>query len=321
MKKRLFISVVLLASILGALPLYAQESCYAEYLREHNMSVLTAEDADDSYDELKKAVLAWQLYGSEASLPFAPKEEPAIPQLQDTTCVIVHLALVDSTWYMWMSVDPLADKYPGNTPYSYCNGNPIMLVDPDGRIVVYNDESGECENMVREYCSQSEMFNAVYQQLSESPNTYIFQFGETISLDIDKVDGQFLPTKSGGVITLNRDGAWQSSIPEEVFHALQRDNRGKYNEAELNLEFEAKVFVILSGLPTGSYYGMDDSYQSSLQKMDLNEFTQPQSIEEYIKQANMYSNYNWEKTIGNKNYWTPTNISPFNIISIIDKLK
>ncbi|MCI7555814.1 MAG: hypothetical protein MST03_03345 [Bacteroidales bacterium] len=138
MKKRLLISVVLLASILGALPLCAQESCYAEYLREHNMSVLTAEDADDSYDELKKAVLAWQLYGSEASLPFAPKEEPAIPQLQDTTCVIVHLALVDSTWYMWMSVDPLSDKYPGNTPYLYCNGNPIILVDPDGRNPIYD---------------------------------------------------------------------------------------------------------------------------------------------------------------------------------------
>ena len=33
----------------------------------------------------------------------------------------------------WNSVDPLADKYPNVTPYLYCNGNPIMLVDPDGR--------------------------------------------------------------------------------------------------------------------------------------------------------------------------------------------
>ena len=98
MKNRIGIFFILLASILGALPLCAQESCYALYLREHNMRVLTAEDADDSYDELKKAVLAWQLYGSEASLPFAPKEEPAAPKLQDTTCVIVQLALVDSTW-------------------------------------------------------------------------------------------------------------------------------------------------------------------------------------------------------------------------------
>ena len=98
MKNHIRIFIILLASIVGALPLCAQESCYAQYLREHNMSMLTAEDANDNYDELKKAVLAWQLYGSEASLPFAPKEEPAAPKQQDTTCVIVQLALVDSTW-------------------------------------------------------------------------------------------------------------------------------------------------------------------------------------------------------------------------------
>ena len=33
----------------------------------------------------------------------------------------------------WNSVDPLADKNPNETPYLYCGGNPIMLVDPDGR--------------------------------------------------------------------------------------------------------------------------------------------------------------------------------------------
>lgn len=39
---------------------------------------------------------------------------------------------------MWLSVDPLADKYPGNTPYMYCNGNPIMLIDPDGMSPIYD---------------------------------------------------------------------------------------------------------------------------------------------------------------------------------------
>ena len=37
---------------------------------------------------------------------------------------------------IWNSVDPLADKYPNVTPYLYCNGNPIMLVDPDGRVPI-----------------------------------------------------------------------------------------------------------------------------------------------------------------------------------------
>ena len=34
---------------------------------------------------------------------------------------------------MWLSVDPMSDKYPSISPYNYCVWNPIRLVDPDGR--------------------------------------------------------------------------------------------------------------------------------------------------------------------------------------------
>ena len=34
---------------------------------------------------------------------------------------------------IWLSVDPLADKYPNISPYAYCNWNPVKFVDPDGR--------------------------------------------------------------------------------------------------------------------------------------------------------------------------------------------
>ncbi len=34
---------------------------------------------------------------------------------------------------IWLSVDPLSDKYPNLTPYAYCANNPVRLVDPDGR--------------------------------------------------------------------------------------------------------------------------------------------------------------------------------------------
>ena len=33
---------------------------------------------------------------------------------------------------MWLSIDPMADKYPGISSYAYCAWNPMKLVDPDG---------------------------------------------------------------------------------------------------------------------------------------------------------------------------------------------
>ena len=34
---------------------------------------------------------------------------------------------------MWLSIDPMSDKYPSISPYAYCAWNPVKLVDPDGR--------------------------------------------------------------------------------------------------------------------------------------------------------------------------------------------
>ncbi len=33
----------------------------------------------------------------------------------------------------WLSIDPLAEKFTGLSPYNYTANNPVMLVDPDGR--------------------------------------------------------------------------------------------------------------------------------------------------------------------------------------------
>ncbi len=42
----------------------------------------------------------------------------------------------------WLSVDPLADKYPNISPYAYCGWNPINAIDPDGQDSIYvHDQS------------------------------------------------------------------------------------------------------------------------------------------------------------------------------------
>jgi RHS repeat-associated protein len=48
----------------------------------------------------------------------------------------------DSDISIWLSVDPMANKYPSLSPYNYCANNPIKLVDPNGEDVWEFDESG-----------------------------------------------------------------------------------------------------------------------------------------------------------------------------------
>src|SRR5699024_7176059 len=52
-------------------------------------------------------------------------------------------------WSIWLSVDPLAERYPGWSSYNYTLYNPVRFVDPDGRSVAMpddwfvNDKTGE----------------------------------------------------------------------------------------------------------------------------------------------------------------------------------
>jgi RHS repeat-associated protein len=38
----------------------------------------------------------------------------------------------DSGLSIWLSVDPMSDKYPTMSPYNYCANNPVMIKDPNG---------------------------------------------------------------------------------------------------------------------------------------------------------------------------------------------
>ena len=43
----------------------------------------------------------------------------------------------------WMNIDPLADKYAIYSPYNYCINNPVRIIDPDGKRIVYVTNEGD----------------------------------------------------------------------------------------------------------------------------------------------------------------------------------
>ena len=43
---------------------------------------------------------------------------------------------------IWLSVDPMSDKYASLSPYNYCANNPVKLVDPKGEDIVITGKDG-----------------------------------------------------------------------------------------------------------------------------------------------------------------------------------
>jgi len=57
----------------------------------------------------------------------------------------------DSGLSIWLSVDPMSDKYPSMSPYNYCANNPVMLVDPDGREFANDEDKYVVTTMHQQY--------------------------------------------------------------------------------------------------------------------------------------------------------------------------
>ena len=62
-----------------------------------------------------------------ASFTFSAKEKD-----QETGFSYFGSRYYSSDLSIWLSVDPMSDKYPSLSPYVYCADNPVKLVDPNG---------------------------------------------------------------------------------------------------------------------------------------------------------------------------------------------
>ncbi|GHT17500.1 hypothetical protein FACS189429_1720 [Bacteroidia bacterium] len=74
---------------------------------------------------------------------------------------------------LWLSADPMQEKYPNFSTYNYCANNPIMFVDKDGNVITLaagfkNSDFGKVYSNLRQ---NNSAFNAVLQKYI-STNTF-----------------------------------------------------------------------------------------------------------------------------------------------------
>ena len=121
----------------GTLPSSSTGRFY--YLRDHLGSVratLNEEGAVVHYDDYYP--FGMQMPNRSMATPEAPKERYSGKELDIESGLLYYGArYLDPVIARWNAVDPLLEKHPDWSPYNFVLGNPLLLVDPDGRQNVF----------------------------------------------------------------------------------------------------------------------------------------------------------------------------------------
>ncbi len=188
---------------------------------------------------------------------------------------------------MWLSVDPLAEKFPGWTPYHYVHNNPINLIDPTGMVAKrptdYFNSYGVFERTVNDGSNAVKIFAADTNryvspsQLSSSRGSsnavlkmamhYRKQMG--VSNEFKLAVGPSPKNKESsrnpafttvqGVATINNKGGFSSALDDSnsFMNVMRHENAHQLdikNKVRTDLKTHAEVYL---------YQMNDDSFKNS----------------------------------------------------------
>jgi RHS repeat-associated protein len=119
----------------------------------------------------------------------------------------------DSELSVWLSVDPLSDKYPSMSAFMYTAGNPVMLIDPDGKDIHFLKYTGDDAKKV----GFSDLNLNIQKAIVKFAKTKI---GYNFLKQFAKAGDSFGSKEAGGIIKFAKDG----KNSDHNFNFLQADN-------------------------------------------------------------------------------------------------
>ena len=129
---------------------------------------------------------------------------------------------------VWLSVDPLAEKYPDISPYAFVANNPIFYVDPDGREIITHRETADDGTVTVVVTVTGKLVN-------ESGTAYT---AEQLQGYADRLAGSIADSYTGTGETVNFRGVANISVASddnplsETDHAFRIVDQGSIPGAE-----------------------------------------------------------------------------------------
>ncbi len=140
----------------------------------------------------------------------------------------------------WLQVDPLASKYPGWSPYNYSLNNPIILVDRDGRKVVFAD--GVSKEFKQQFAIAVAYLNkhgagGMLAELHASETVYYVTEEATMISSYDPKTRTLAWNPTVALLT-NEDHELSptSILNHEVDHALQHDQNPEQQKKDADIQ-------------------------------------------------------------------------------------
>ena len=134
----------------------------------------------------------------------------------------------DPKYVLWYGTDPLQEKYPWVSSYCYTMGNPVKLIDSDGRLVLFAKGSSNGFKLLFKktvkYMNQHGVGNYLYE-LNKSPNVYYIAESKNVHNSFDYNTKTIEWNPFIGVWT--EEDLFLSPITllnHEIGHALNYDN-------------------------------------------------------------------------------------------------
>ena len=164
---------------------------------------------------------------------------------------------------IWISVDPMVDKYPNLSPYTYCADNPVRLVDEDGRDIWEISENGKIINRFEDKSiDQFHIVDSKGNCIAESEtynagtfNVLADEYGKTLFIVNGNTDNDLC--SSFEFFADNMDIEWESMVTTEGKMYLDSNQCGDHTGTFKDIESNGETIAIHchnhpSGNPTSS---------------------------------------------------------------------
>ena len=156
----------------------------------------------------------------------------------------------------WLSVDPMADKYPSISPYAYCAWNPVIAIDPDGNDgrVVVKQANGRTSITIS---------TTVYLRSDKKGREYVANLVKSAQFEADKFLHQGKPQYFDGYnceVSFNV----QFKIYEDGVQLQPGDNLLNVNPNETSISGVKGTKETIYGLIVGGLSGSEGDINSDI---------------------------------------------------------